>query len=343
MATVLVTGGTGFIASYCIQQLLDAGYSVRTSVRSLMSELEVRAMVTRAGATSTERLSFFEADLMHDGGWRAAMSGCDYVLHVASPFPAGAPAHENDLIVPARAGALRVLATARDTGVRRVVMTSSFAAIGYGQPARKEPFDERDWTDTSARVGAYVKSKTLAERAAWDFMKDEGGSLELSVINPTFVLGPALGPDYSASIAVIHRMLSGGMPACPRLYHGVVDVRDVADLHLRAMTRPEARGERFLATSGDFMSMLEIAAALRNGLGGAAARVPTRVVPDWLLRLVALRQPLVRQIASELGKVKSGSSAKARNLLGWRPRLRELAIVDSGRSLLRLGLVSGAS
>ena len=341
MATVLVTGGTGFIASHCMQQLLDSGYQVRATVRRLASELDVRAMVTRAGATAADRLVLFEADLMHPAGWREAMAGCDYVLHVASPFPAGAPAHEDDLIVPAREGALRVLAAARDAGVRRVVLTSSFAAIGYGHPAREAPFDERDWSLLAARTGAYVKSKTLAERAAWDFMAREGGALELSVINPVFVLGPALGPDYSASVAVIQRMLAGGMPACPRLHHGVVDVRDVADLHLRAMTRPEAAGQRFLATAGDFMSLRDIATVLRNGLGEAASRVPTRTVPDWLVKLLALPRPELRQILPELGKFKNGSGAKARELLGWQPRLRELAIIDTARSLQWLGLAPG--
>jgi len=342
MATVLVTGGTGFIASHCIQQLLDSGYVVRTTLRSLASALDVRAMVTRAGAASTERLTFFEADLLRDDGWREAMTGCDYVLHVASPFPAGAPAHEDDLIIPAREGTLRVLAAARDTGVRRVVVTSSFAAIGYGHPVRAEPFDERDWTRITAHTSAYVKSKTLSERAAWDFMGREAGALELSVINPVLVLGPVLGPAYSTSVAVIQRMLSGGIPACPKLCYGVVDVRDIADLHIRAMTRQEARGQRFLATAGDFMSMLEIATTLRNGLGEAASRVPRRTVSDAVVKLLALRQPLIREIVPELGKMKNGSNAKARELLGWRPRLRELAIVDAGRSLLRLGLVPNA-
>ena len=339
MTTVLVTGGSGFIASHCIQQLLAAGHTVRTTVRSLARELDVRAMVTRAGAASTERLSFVEADLTRGEDWPQAVAGCQHVLHVASPFPAGTPAHENDLIVPAREGTLHVLAAARDAGVQRVVLTSSFAAIGYGHRERQTPFDERDWTDPVGRVGAYVKSKTLAERAAWDFMAREGGALELSVINPVAVFGPVLGPDYSASIAIIHRMLSGGMPACPRLYFGVVDVRDVADLHLRAMTRPEAKGERFLAVAGDFMSLLAIATALRHGLGGAASRAPTRQMSDWLVRLSALGVPSVRQILPELGKVKNGSNAKARNLLGWRPRLPELAITATGESLLQLGLV----
>ncbi len=342
MATVLVTGGTGFIASHCIRQLLESGHVVRATVRSRAREPGVGAMGMGAGVATAGRLSFFQAELTHDAGWRDAMAGCDYVLHVASPFPAGVPAHEDDLIVPAREGTLRVLAVARDAGVRRVVLTSSFAAIGYGHPARGEPFDERDWTDPAARIGAYVKSKTLAERAAWDFMARESGALELSVINPVLVLGPVLGPRYPASVAVIHRMLSGGMPACPKLWYGVVDVRDVADLHLRAMTRPEGRGERFLATAGDFMSMLEIATVLRSGLGAAASRVPTRTAPDVLVRLAALRHPVVREILPELGRVKNGSSAKAREMLGWRPRLRELAIMDAGRSLLQPGLLPAA-
>jgi dihydroflavonol-4-reductase len=262
------------------------------------------------------------------------------VLHVASPFPAGAPSNEDELIVPAREGTMRVLRAARDAGVRRVVLTSSFAAIGYGHEQRTMPFDEADWTDPSAKgASAYVKSKTLAERAAWEFIAGPGADLELSVINPVAVFGPALGPDYSTSILLVKRLMDRSIPGSPRLYFGVVDVRDVADLHLRAMTDSAARGERFLAVAGPSMSIRDIAMVLKNRMGAAAKRVPTRQVPDWLVRLAALRDPTLRQILPELGKVKNASNEKAKRLLGWIPRSNETAIVATAESLLRLGLL----
>ena len=248
---VLVTGGSGFIGAHCILQILNAGYRVRTTIRSLTREPEVRAMLAAGGAKTGAALSFAAADLMADAGWPESVGGCDFVLHVASPFPAGAPRHEDELIIPAREGALRVLRAARDAGVRRVVLTSSFAAIGYGQKITDQPFSEENWTDPDGgHVTAYVKSKTLAERAAWDFIAREGGALELSVVNPVGVLGPVLGPDLSTSIQLVKRLLDGSIQGCPRLSFGIVDARDVADLHLRAMTNPAAKGERFLAAAG---------------------------------------------------------------------------------------------
>jgi nucleoside-diphosphate-sugar epimerase len=238
------------------------------------------------------------------------------------------PKHEDELIVPAREGALRVLRAARDAGVKRVILTSSFAAVGYGHKPQSAPFDETSWTNLNAPdVQPYAKSKTLAERAAWDFIAREGSALELSVVNPVGVFGPVLGPDYSTSILLIQRLMDGAMPGCPRLYFGVVDVRDVADLHLRAMTNAAASGERFLAVSGDFMSILEIAKVLKARMGEAARRVPTRQIPNWLVRLAAWRDPAVKQILPELGKVKNATSAKAQHLLGWSPRPREEAVV----------------
>jgi len=340
MSMVLVTGGSGFIGSCCILQLLEAGHQVRTTVRKLSREAEVRAMLALGGIEAGERLSFVAADLMSDAGWAEAASGCDYVLHVASPFPPMLPKHEDDLIVPAREGALRVLHAAREAGVKRVVLTSSFAAIGYGHRSRPEVFDETSWTDPGGPdVQPYAKSKTLAERVAWDFVAREGCAPELSVVNPVGVFGPVLGPDYSTSILLIQRLMDGALPGCPRLYFGVVDVRDVADLHILAMTSPAAKGERFLAVSGEFMSIVEIAKVLKTRLGGAARRVPTRQIPDWLVRLAAIRDPSVKQILPELGKVKNATSAKAQRLLGWHPRSREDAIVATAESLLRLGLL----
>jgi nucleoside-diphosphate-sugar epimerase len=337
---VLVTGGSGFIATHCILQLLAAGHRVRATVRSLKREAEVRATLKAAGTDAGERLAFFAADLTADAGWAEAVAGCDFVLHVASPFPLAVPRHEDELIIPAREGALRVLRAARDAGVRRVVQTSSFAAIGYGHPQMPRPFDEHDWTQVDGPgLTAYAKSKTLAERAAWDFMAREGGSMELAVVNPVGVFGPVLGADFSTSIELVRRMMDGALPALPRIAFGVVDVRDVADLHLKAMTAPDAAGERFLAVAGDFLSLRDIAQVLKRRLGDKARRVPTRELPDWLLRIVALVDKSVGQIVPELGKPKNAVNDKARRMLGWTPRPAEEALVATAESLVRLGLL----
>jgi nucleoside-diphosphate-sugar epimerase len=342
MSVVLVTGGSGFIAGHAILQLLAAGHTVRTTVRDLRREPSVRAVLAANGVTDDVRLRFFAADLERDAGWREAAEGCEFVLHVASPFPPTVPQHEDELIVPAREGALRVLRAARDAGVKRVVQTSSFAAVGYGRPEQTSPFDETDWSNVHGPgMTAYAKSKTLAERAAWDFVEREGGGPELAVVNPVGVFGPVLGPDFATSILLVQRFLEGSVPGLPRIQFGVVDVRDVADLHLRAMTHPAAQGERFLATAGDFISLKQIAQVLKNRMGDAARRVPTRELPNWVVRLVALRDKSVQQIVPELGRYKNATSAKARQVLGWSPRSQEEAIEATAESLLQLGLVKG--
>jgi len=344
MSTVLVTGGSGFIGSHCILQLLTAGHQVRTTVRNLKREADGRAMLKQGGAEPGDRLSFFAADLEKDAGWPQAVAGCEYVLHVASPFPANIPQNEDELIVPAREGSLRVLRAARDAGVKRVVLTSSFAAIGYGQKPQNKPFDESNWTDPSGDdVRPYVKSKTLAERAAWDFIAKEGRNLELAVVNPVGVFGPVLGPDFSTSILLVQRLMDGAMPGCPKLFFGVVDVRDVADLHIRAMTQPAAKGERFLAVAGDFMSIVDIAKVLKSRMGDAAKRVPTRELPNWLVRLASLRDPAVKQILPELGKPKNATNQKAKRVLGWAPRSNDECIVATAESLVRLGLLKDST
>jgi nucleoside-diphosphate-sugar epimerase len=337
---VLVTGGSGFIGAHCILQLLAAGYRVRTTVRSLNREPDVRAMLKVGGSEPRSALSFVAADLTSDMGWPEAVAGCNFVLHVASPLPAKEPKHEDDLIIPAREGALRVLRASRDAGVKRVVLTSSFAAIGYGQKPRTLPYSEKDWTDPdTADLSAYAKSKTLAERAAWDFMSREGGALELAVVNPVGVFGPVLGPDYSTSITIVQRLMDGALPGAPRISFGIVDVRDVADMHLRAMTNPAAKGERFLALAGEFMTFEEIARLLKARMGAAAARVPTRVLPDWVIRLAAIFDKSIGLVLPELGKTKSATNEKAKRVLGWAPRSNEEAIIATAESLLRLGLL----
>ncbi|BAV97750.1 SDR family oxidoreductase [Lysobacter enzymogenes] len=338
-ATVLITGGSGFLGSRCIVHALAAGHRVRATVRDLAREPQLHATLARAGVDAGDRLSLHAADLRSDEGWAAAAAGCDYALHVASPFPADIPRDENELIAPAREGTLRVLRAARDAGLRRVVLTSSFAAVGYGHGPRAQPFDESVWSDTAAPLAPYVKSKTLAERAAWDFVASEGGGLELAAVNPVGIFGPVLSDDFATSILLVKRLLDGALPGAPKLYFGVVDVRDVADLHLRAMTDPAARGERFLATAGDFLSVSDMAATLRRELGPAARRVPSRQLPNWLVRLAALADPAVRQILPDLGKFKNASNAKARRLLGWNPRSAEQALLATAHSLIELGLV----
>jgi dihydroflavonol-4-reductase len=255
-------------------------------------------------------------------------------------MPPVAPRSEDEVIVPARDGALRVLRAARDAHVARVVLTSSCGAIYYGHPLRKEPFDESSWTDVAGGdMSAYVKSKAIAERAAWDFVAREGQGLQLSVVNPAGIFGPVLGPDYSPSLDLVKRLMTG-MPGCPQLYFGVVDVRDVADLQLRAMASPAANGERFIAVMGECMSMLDIAHVLRARLGAAAGKVPTRQLPNWLVRLAARFDPAMRQLLPLLGKVRNATSEKAERVLGWRPRPREDALVATAQSLIAFGIVT---
>ena len=341
MARVLVTGGTGFVGAHCLIQLLAAGHETRATVRDLARESDVRAMLRQGGTNEVDkRLTLFRADLNANAGWAEAVVGCDYVLHVASPYPSTVPKDENELIAPARDGALRVLRAARDAGVKRVVLTSSFAAIGYGTKGRTTAFTEEDWTNLNdPSLLPYQKSKTIAEREAWDFIARQGGGLELAVVNPVGVLGPVLGPDYSTSILLVKRLLDGTMPGCPDIWFGAVDVRDVVDLHLKAMTDPAARGERFLANGGDFVSVLQIVQILKDGAGDAARKIPTRPLPNWLMRMVALFDPAVKGVLPELGKRKNASNEKARRLLGWAPRSTRDAVLATARSLLELGLL----
>ena len=339
MSKVLVTGGSGFVASHTIARLLAAGHEVRATVRRQARVDGLRDMLGKAGVDAHRRLSFFEAHLEKDSGWTEAMTGCQYVLHMASPFPHGNPEHEDDLIVPARDGTLRVLRAARVAGVERVVLTSSFAAIGYGHRTMPAVLDESMWTQLDEHTSAYVKSKTIAERAAWEFMANEGVGLELAVINPVGVFGPVLGADYSSSIALIKQMMEGGIAACPQIYFGVVDVRDLADLHILAMEDPAAHGQRFLASAGDCLSMLQVAQILKARLGHRADRVPTRELPNWLVRIAGIWNDAARQVRPELGRVKHLTNEKARSRLGWLPRTSEEAVTSTAESLIRFGLL----
>jgi len=334
---VLVTGGSGFVGAACVLQALQAGYEVRTTIRTPARAADVRSQLVAGGLEDAggDRLTFAVADLTADAGWAEAVAGCDVVLHVASPFPATQPKDENELIVPARDGALRVLRAARDAGVQRVVLTSSFAAIGYGHPPTDRPFTEDDWTDldSGVPVSAYVKSKTLAERAAWDFVQREGGGLELATVNPVGILGPVLGHDYSSSVQLIKAVRDGRLPRLPNVSFGIVDVRDVAALHLLAMTRQEAAGQRFLAISGDVMSAQEVALLIRGHLGEGGARITTKTMPDWVLKALAPFSRTVRGSLPDVGVVRRASAAKAERVLGWSPRSREEAILATVDSL----------
>ena len=336
---VLVTGGSGYIAGFCIAQLLTDGWRVRTTVRSLAREAEVRAAVAKL-ADAGGRLSVAAADLNADAGWREAARGCDYILHVASPLPSSNPKNDDDLVRPARDGALRVLAAARDEGVRRVVMTASCAAVAYGRGGRAEPFTESDWSDAAnlADTSAYERSKTIAERAAWDWMAREGGALELVTICPGAVLGPVLGRDVSASIDIVKKLMDGSLPGLPRFGWPLVDARDIADLHVRAMLAPAAKGQRYIG-AGPFFWMEDIAGVLRARLPATAKRIPRRRLPNWVVRLSALFDPVVRDRLFELDKLRLVSSDKARRELGWTPRSNEEAIVATAEGLLAQGVV----
>jgi dihydroflavonol-4-reductase len=315
---VLVTGGSGFIGSHCVVALLNAGYGVRATVRSPEGEADLRHMVRRAGANASDTLTFSIADLTSDDEWPEAVDGSDYVLHVASPYPPDEPDDENEVIVPARDGTIRVLRAARDAGVNRVVLTSSFVAIcrGHGMPERE--FTEDDWTDVDGPdVTAYVKSKVLAERAAWDFIKNEGGQTELSVINPTATFGPTLGNDISASLIPILTLLTAGAEQMANISFPVADVRDIADIHVRAMTHPGAAYERFIACCDGSPITMDDAA---------------RILHEWTGVESGIKAPV-------LGEILRPVNRKAKAVLGFTPRPIDEALLATAGSFVRTGLV----
>lgn len=331
---VLVTGGTGYLAAWCIVALLRRGYRVRTTVRDAANADRVRTALTRAGVAA-DGVEFAVADLLADDGWPDAVAGCAAVLHVASPLTA--TRDDEEVIRPAVDGTLRVLRAARDAGVRRVVYTSSCGAVYYGHPDRATPFDESDWTVVGGGpMSAYVRSKALAERAAWDFIAAEGGGLELTAVNPAGIFGPALSPQATSSLGLIRTLLAG-TPGVPNLWMGIVDVRDVAELHVLALESPTAAGERFIAWGAGPISMPRIAALLRDRLGPDAARVPRRTLPDWLVRLAGRFNAEIGDLVPLLGQRRAATSAKARELLGWAPRPWQDTIEESARCLIAYG------
>jgi nucleoside-diphosphate-sugar epimerase len=342
--TVLVTGGSGFLGGWCIVELLQRGHRVRTTVRNLAREDEVRASVG-SQVQADGRLSVLAADLTEDRGWASAVHGCDYVLHVASPFPPSQPKDPDELIVPAREGTLRVLRASLDADVKRIVVTSSIAAVrntASGAPAAGRDFTEADWTDPeNTQLTPYTRSKTLAELAAWEYMRSQNAEQRLVTVQPGAIVGPVLGDDRSYSLQAVERMLTGRMPGLPRLGFSFVDVRDVAALHVSAMSAPEAGGQRLIA-AGPFLWFADVAAILREQLGSEATKVPRRRVPDLLVRAIALFDPEVRSVVGELGHKTTYSIENARRRAGWTPRPVEQTIADCARSLLGDGARAGA-
>ena len=335
--TVLVTGASGYIAGFAIRQLLAEGWQVQGTIRHLSRAEEVRATL---GVTAAE-LPLFAADLLSDDGWAGAMAGCSHLLHVASPVPSTVPKHDDELIVPARDGALRALKAAAAAGVKRVVLTSSVAAITYGHGKLVDRvYTEADWSDVnSPATGAYAKSKTIAERAARDWVAANGKGLEFATINPGMVVGPVLGPDFSTSLEVVRRLINGAMPGLPRLGFSIVDVRDVADAHVKALTAPGIDGERFIVAGDSFLWLDEIAAILKARLGPRAAKVPTRALPDMFVRVAALFNPPLKLILSELGRHRALSSAHVKERLGIRFRPAEDSLAEAANSLIDAGIV----
>lgn len=339
--TVLVTGATGFVGVNCILQLLQKGYHVKTTLRSMKRKNEVIETLKTGGITSFDNLTFIEADLTNDAHWDEAVKGCEFVLLVASPVFFTMPKNENEVIQPIVEGTLRVLKVARNAGVKRVVMTSSFGAIGFSNKNPNTVTTEADWTNPNEKgLSAYEKSKVLSERAAWDFINKEGGSLELATINPVAILGPSFSAHVSGSFGIVKNLLNGTMKAVPNIPLNIVDIRDVVDLHIRAMTNPNAKGQRFIASADGELCMPEIAALLKSKLPDAAQKVSAKTLPNWVLRFAALFNDEAKHGVSLLNINRNVSNEKARKLLGWTPIANnEEAILASAESMIKFGVV----
>jgi dihydroflavonol-4-reductase len=334
--TILVTGASGFIAKHIVAQLLEQGHAVRASVRSRERADEVAAAAGSAAPGTAGRLSFVELDLGQDRGWAEALAGVDALIHTASPFPLVQPKDPDALIRPAVDGTLRALRSATSAGVRRVVMTSSVVAVTRTTlPAGRDRYDERDWSDLDGPISAYGRSKTLAERAAWDFVAGEGRGLELTAINPGFVLGPPRDDRFGTSLRVVQRMLSGKDPAVPRVGYAVADVRDIAAMHVRALDRPEAIGKRILGAS-EFLWFADMAKALKEAF--PQKKIATRVAPDLLMRIIGLFDASVATILPELGQRAEVDNRRAREILGMDFIPARRSVVDAARFLVDRGL-----
>lgn len=337
MKKVLVTGATGFIALHCIEQLLRDGYAVRSTVRTPSRISEVKDAIAAQGLEA-DTVEFTQADLMNTDGWDEAVKGCEYVLHVASPFIVGLPKHEDELIIPAVRGTETVISAAIRHKVKRVVLTSSCAAITDTFDGRTH-FTEADWSDTNhPKTSAYYKSKTLAERKAWELIEaqsQKGKTTELSVINPAGVIGPSLTDDIGTANEFVRKILAGEVPGCPRLHLGFVDVRDVATAHILAMTHKEAAGERFIISEREFW-FKEFCAVLRDA---GYKKAPTIQMPDFMVRLFGLFDPATRQIGTMLGAERYTPSDKAKSVLGWKPRDARDSIRETATQIIEKKLV----
>ncbi|MEM7779909.1 MAG: NAD-dependent epimerase/dehydratase family protein [Pseudomonadota bacterium] len=336
--TVLVTGGTGYIAGELIRQLLARDWTVHTTVRNpAKSEAMLRK---RLGNPGEDRVKVFKAELMDDAGWAEAVAGCSHVAHVASPIAASVPKDENDMIVPAREGTLRALRFAKEAGVERFVQTSSLAAIAYGRSEKHYTVTEADWTDiTHPDVYPYIKSKTIAERAARDWMAEHGSGMEFVSVNPSMVLGPVDDPDFSPSVEAVRQLLAGEVPMAPDLGFAIVDTRDTAELHVKCLEEPGLDGERFMA-AGKFYKFIDVARVLKEGLPPEhTKKVPTKVMPNFLVHVLSLFNAGIRSIKSELGKSRVCDASHAKERLDWKTRPAEESIIDCAKSLIEHGLV----
>ena len=328
MEKVLVTGATGFIGLHCIKQLLDRGYSVNGTLRSQDRQTEVVDSLERNN-TPTRHLSLFEVDLNRDSGWDSAIRDCNYVLHVASPFVL-TDEDEDFFVKPAVEGVQRALKFSKKHNVKKVILTSSFAAIHETLNDRQESFDEEDWSNPNKPgISFYAKSKTMAELAAWEFMEMENPDFSLTVINPVLVMGPSLSKDVGTSNSLVKNMINGSVPGTPKIHIGIVDVRDVASAHILAMESSGANGERIIVSEKELW-VHEVAAILRDA---GFNKTPKVVFPKWLMKIVALFRKDLALMIPMIGKRRDVSSSKARELLGWKPMKAELSIIDTAQQL----------
>lgn len=336
---VLLTGITGFVGSHTAIQLLEKGYQIIGTLRDMKRANSIKKVIAQH-TSKIDKLTFAEADIQSEDVWQKLMVGVDYVQHIASPFPKIMPKDENDLIIPARQGNINILSAASACGVKRVVITSSTAAISYGQPkeGRRRTFDETDWTnlESGIDIAPYLKSKTLAEKAAWNFMKTDNSGLELSVVCPGLILGPLLEEDFSASANVVIKLLDGSMPAVPQIGFDMVDVRSIASLLILAMEQPKARNQRYIGSSGS-MTFVDMAGILKKVY--PKINVPSRQLPDFMVRILSLFDPTIKPILLDLGTERKMNNSKAINELGWKPIKPENTIVESAASILQLGII----
>jgi dihydroflavonol-4-reductase len=335
METVLVTGGTGFIGLHCLQQLLDKGYKVRTTIRSESRKQEVMDAMKKH-SSNCENLEFFIADLLNDNGWKEAVEGSKYVLHVASPFFLGEPENEDVFIKPAVEGTLRVLKACADADVQKVVLTSSFAAVGYGHPREKEVYTEEDWSSVDGEISPYAKSKTLAEKAAWEFVEnlEESKKFELTVINPVAVTGPMLTSDIGSSNDFLLKLISGSMPACPKIHMGYIDVRDVAKAHIFSMTEEKTDGERIILSENE-MFFAEVGKTLNEA---GFKKSPTKEMPNFLVKIMSLFVGELKTLLSALNRKGDIDKTKAKSFFNWDYISTEQSVTETAQQLQDMGL-----